>query len=77
MIDFKRLLCSHNWKLKERSNVIQFDDMGYPLRLFICECSKCGRVEQMWIDSCESKSDVVCEWTKETNILVPPKAYKN
>lgn len=42
--------CNHKWKISERSNVIQQDDMGYPLRLFICKCSKCGKSEQQWID---------------------------
>jgi hypothetical protein len=41
---------NHKWKISERSNVIQQDDMGYPLRLFICKCSKCGKSEQQWID---------------------------
>lgn len=42
--------CSHNWHITERSNVLQMDNMGYPLRLFITKCSKCGKSEQMWID---------------------------
>ena len=42
--------CNHNWQVTERSNIIQQDDMGYPLRLFICKCSKCGKSEQQWID---------------------------
>lgn len=42
--------CNHNWKITERSNVLQLDDMGYPLRLFIVECSKCGKSDQQWID---------------------------
>jgi hypothetical protein len=24
--------------------------MGYPLRLFIVKCSKCGKSDQHWID---------------------------
>ena len=42
--------CKHNWEIVERSNVLQQDSMGYPLRLFICECPKCGEYEQQWID---------------------------
>jgi hypothetical protein len=42
--------CNHNWQITERSNVIQQDDMGYPLRLCILKCSKCGKSEQMWVD---------------------------
>ena len=44
------LKCNHKQKAAERSNAIQQDSMGYPLRLFICKCSKCGKSEQMWID---------------------------
>lgn len=36
--------CSFD-KIVERSNVIQYDDMGYPLRLCICQC-KCGKTNQ-------------------------------
>lgn len=42
--------CNHDWKVEERSNAIQLDDMGYPLRLFIVRCSKCGKSDQHWID---------------------------
>lgn len=64
----------HIWKIKERSNIIQYDNMGYVLRLFLCECS-CGKTKQMWIDSAECKSDCVCIWSKEeTGLPIPPKA---
>lgn len=43
-------MCNHTWIVKERSNALQLDDMGYPLRLFICKCVKCGKFEQRWID---------------------------
>lgn len=49
MNSFKKQ-CSHKWKIIEKSNALQQDDMGYPLRLFICKCSKCGKSEHMWID---------------------------
>lgn len=42
--------CNHHWKIEKRSNTIQLDDMGYPLRLFIVRCSKCGECDQHWID---------------------------
>ena len=42
--------CNHNWELTERSNVIQYDVFGYPLRMFIRKCDKCGKSEQVWID---------------------------
>lgn len=41
------------------SNVIQFDEMGYPLRLVIDNDGK-----QIWIDTTERKNDVVLTWTK-------------
>lgn len=55
---------THKWVLAERSNIIQFDGMGYCLRLFVCRCEKCGESTQMWLDSAVSKKDHVCEWTK-------------
>ena len=64
----------HKWMLKERSNVVQFDSMGYPLRLCIIKCSKCNQSRQEWIDSNNCSTDVVCEWYKETPIPIPPKA---
>lgn len=42
--------CNHNWVIDQRSNVIQQDYMGYPLRLFLCRCSKCNEFDQQWID---------------------------
>lgn len=45
----KRKRCDHNYEIAERSNVIQYDDMGYPSRLFICKCTKCGKSNQRWI----------------------------
>ena len=52
---FKKKECIHNWKITEKSNAIQQDDMGYPLRLFICTCSKCGKSDQIWIDVAEKE----------------------
>lgn len=42
--------CSHRWEIIQRSNVIQHDSMGYPLRLFVVKCEKCGKYDQHWID---------------------------
>lgn len=63
--------CNHKWQITEASNIIQQDSMGYPLRLFICECSKCGKSEQQWIDVSEKcldklKTGELCllEWRK-------------
>lgn len=38
----------HDWQIIHASNVLQQDEMGYPLRLFIQKCSKCGKTEQAW-----------------------------
>lgn len=42
--------CNHEWKITEVSNVLQADEMGYPLQLVICKCTKCGKSEQQWLD---------------------------
>ncbi|UVD42942.1 hypothetical protein [Enterococcus phage TJE1] len=44
----------------ERTNIIQYDEMGYPLRLFrMSDGSKC------WKDTHEEKGDVVLRRTTE------------
>lgn len=55
----------HRWKTKYTSNVIQRDDMGYPLRLCVMECDGCGKTDQQWIDSAERENDVELKWTTE------------
>lgn len=42
--------CKHDWIITEKSNALQLDDMGYPLRLCIEKCLKCGESKQSWID---------------------------
>lgn len=42
--------CEHEWRVEKRSNALQCDSMGYPLRLFICKCAKCGASDQRWLD---------------------------
>jgi hypothetical protein len=42
--------CRHQWSVYKASNALQQDDMGYPLRLFIMKCDKCGASEHAWID---------------------------
>ena len=37
-------------KIVRRSNAIQFDEMGYPLRLCIFKC-ECGATTQRWVDA--------------------------
>lgn len=67
---FKRK-CEHDWKLTEKSNVLQQDDMGYPLRLYIQKCTKCGKSEQVWVDVSEEAlkdlstgESVLLKWQK-------------
>ena len=59
----------HKMEITERSNIIQYDDMGYPLRLCICTCVKCGASEQMWLDTLNrtNADDVVIKWRKVEN----------
>ncbi len=61
----------HGFKIVERSNVLQQDSMGYPLRLCICQCTKCRKTEQQWLDTSEEAlqelddgRSVLLEWTK-------------
>ena len=73
---FKSIISScringHDWKVTERSNIIQQDDMGYPLRLCIVTCKRCGKTEQHWLDTdisaldeVESGKTVLLEWEK-------------
>ena len=44
-------------KIVERSNVIQYDDMGYPLRLCIMSDNT-----QAWRDTYEREGDIVLRW---------------
>lgn len=62
---------NHDWHVTERSNIIQQDDMGYPLRLCIVECSKCGESKHTWLDvhekcldEIETGESVLLEWSK-------------
>ena len=66
----------HKWHTIERSNVIQHDVIGYPLRLFICKCERCKKTKQLWIDSVECKSDVILKWTTDDNLPIPPSAER-
>ena len=42
--------CNHEWYVTERSNALQQDEFGNPLRLVICRCRKCGKIDQQWVD---------------------------
>ena len=68
--------CNHRWRVAYVSNALQQDYLDYPLRLCICECSKCGKSDQQWIDVSEKCLDeletgksFLLEWRKfyETN----------
>lgn len=61
--------CTHNWTITKISNVLQQDEMGYPLRLCIAKCTICDKFEQVWIDVSEqclkelqTGESVLLEW---------------
>ena len=45
----------------ERSNIIQYDEMGYPLRLVIVRNYK-NETDQMWLDTSKQDDDVELKW---------------
>lgn len=49
-----------------RSNVIQFDEMGYPLRLCIVRTKKKPYTDQVWLDTMQKPNDVVLKWENTT-----------
>ena len=51
-----------NMRITEVSNAIQFDAFGYPLRLCVLKCSKCGRSKQAWIDTSKEINDFEVLW---------------
>lgn len=57
------ILQKKKYKIVEYSNVIQFDGMGYPLRLVIDSKGK-----QLWIDTTERDGDIVLKWEKISNL---------
>ena len=67
MIFKKKHICEFN-KIVRRSNAIQFDEMGYPLRLCSFKC-ECGATTQRWVDTGEryemKENDVEVIWDKE------------
>ena len=62
----KKHICDFN-KIVRRSNAIQFDEMGYPLRLCILKC-ECGATTQIWVDTGKrnemGENDVEVIWDK-------------
>ena len=62
---------NHDWHVAYKSNILQQDEMGYPLRLCIVECSKCGASDQWWLDvaeeclkEIETGESLLLEWRK-------------
>lgn len=45
--------------IAERSNVIQYDTMGYPLRFVVMSDNS-----QQWLDTVEEDGDIVLGWNK-------------
>lgn len=45
-----------------RSNVVQLDEMGYPLRLCIVEGNGRKNSEQVWLDTVDRDGDLVLKW---------------
>ena len=54
-------------RILKRSNVIQYDVMGYPLRLcIVLPSQRFGeKTDQMWLDTMEQEGDVVLQWDEE------------
>ena len=47
------------FRIIHRSNTIQFDEMGYPLRLCIVTGNGRDKPERVWLDTLEEDGDVV------------------
>lgn len=47
----------HIFEITDRSNIVQYDDMGYPLRLVII-----NNKEQIWIDTYDEEGDIELKW---------------
>ena len=53
----------HDFELKEKSNIIQFDDTGYPVRLCLLVC-RCGMSKQEWLYTSRVTDDVELKWSE-------------
>lgn len=51
-----------------RSNTIQFDEMGYPLRLCIVTGNGRDKPEKVWLDTLEEEGDVVLEYIRRWRV---------
>lgn len=70
----KKKICEHNnLKILKKSNVLQTDYNGYPVRLCICKCEDCGHTDQFWLEESlekakeelENGTSVLLEWNYE------------
>lgn len=52
-------------KVLARSNIVQYDDMGYPLRLCLMDDG-----EQIWLDSYSEETDLVCKWELREDVKI-------
>lgn len=52
------------FRIIHRSNTIQFDEMGYPLRLCVVTGNGRDKPERVWLDTLEEDGDVVLEFKK-------------
>ena len=52
------------FRIIHRSNTIQFDEMGYPLRLCIVTGNGRDKPERVWLDTLEEDGDVVLKFKK-------------
>lgn len=45
--------CVHKYKVVAKSNIIRemYERHGYWERLCKCECERCGKIEEQWIES--------------------------
>lgn len=61
---FSQLICSikgHRWVIVERHKIIKYDDMGYPLRPCDIVCNRCGKRDQIWLDTDSNDDDVIVD----------------
>jgi hypothetical protein len=61
---FSQLIClikGHRWVVVERHKTVKYDDMGYPLRLCNIACNRCGKRDQIWIDTDFNNDDEIVD----------------
>lgn len=60
----KKIKKSRPTEIVKRSNVIQYDEMGYPLRLCIVKDGE-EPARQVWLDTTVEEGDIELKWKKE------------